>query len=118
MKALITAQKRRVINTITKQLEAVSENLLFEKMTKTTLNNAYKNFEKVLESFKEKKGLYSYNVNMEYDMPTHSLNGQVYLRMDETTDFIVLDFSIIPIDELEERLETPVLVQKPKKKKK
>ena len=100
--ALDRVNVRRLLISLKSFISQVSNNLVFEQNTIATRNNFLAQVNPYLESVQQRQGLYSFKVVMDDSNNTpdvvdrNQLIGQIYLQPTKTTEFIILDFNVLP----------------------
>ncbi len=80
----------------------LGEQIVFEPNTQVTRNKFLSQVNPYLESVQQRQGLYAFQVKMDETNNTpdiidrNILYGQIYLQPTRTSEFIVLDFNVLP----------------------
>lgn len=100
--ALDRINVRRLLIKVKKYIASTSRYLVFEQNTSTTRSRFLNTVNPYLEAIQQRQGLYSFNVVMDETNNTpdiidrNILAGQIFLQPTKTSEFIILDFNILP----------------------
>jgi hypothetical protein len=100
--ALDRINVRRLLIKVKKYIASTSRYLVFEQNTSTTRARFLNTVNPYLEAIQQRQGLYSFNVVMDETNNTpdvidrNILAGQIFLQPTKTSEFIILDFNILP----------------------
>jgi len=100
--ALNRINVRRLLINLKKFFASTSKYLVFEQNVASTRNKFLSIVNPYLESVQQRAGLYAFYVQMDSSNNTpdiidqNILYGQIYLKPVKTSEFIVLDFNILP----------------------
>ena len=100
--ALDRINVRRLLIELKNYISQIADNLVFEQNTIATRNNFLTQVNPYLESVQQRQGLYAFKVVMDESNNTpdvidrNQLVGQIYLQPTKTSEFIYLDFNILP----------------------
>jgi hypothetical protein len=100
--ALDRINVRRLLITLKSYISQVADTLLFEQNTQALRNQFLSVANPYLESIQQRRGLYSFKVVMDETNNTadvidrNELKGGIYLQPTKTSEFIYLDFNILP----------------------
>ena len=100
--ALDRINVRRLLINLKKYIASTSKYLVFEQNVAATRNRFLSIVNPYLENVQQRSGLYAFQVKMDDTNNTpdivdrNILYGQIYLQPTKTTEFIVLDFNLLP----------------------
>jgi hypothetical protein len=100
--ALDRVNVRRLLIALKKYIASTSRYLVFEQNVAATRNRFLSIVNPYLESVQQRSGLYAFQVKMDETNNTpdiidrNILYGQIYLQPTRTSEFIVLDFNVLP----------------------
>ena len=100
--ALDRINVRRLLIKVKKYIASTSRYLVFEQNTAQTRGRFLNTVNPYLEGIQQRQGLYAFRVVMDETNNTpdvidrNILAGQIFLQPTKTTEFIVLDFNILP----------------------
>jgi phage tail sheath protein FI len=100
--ALDRVSVRRLLIALKKYIASTSRYLVFEQNVAATRNRFLSIVNPYLESVQQRSGLYAFQVKMDETNNTpdiidrNILYGQIYLQPTRTSEFIVLDFNVLP----------------------
>jgi len=100
--ALDRVSVRRLLIGLKKYIASTSKYLVFEQNVASTRNRFLSIVNPYLEGVQQRSGLYAFQVKMDDTNNTpdiidrNILYGQIYLQPTRTSEFIVLDFNVLP----------------------
>jgi phage tail sheath protein FI len=100
--ALDRVSVRRLLIALKKYIASTSKYLVFEQNVASTRNRFLSIVNPYLEGVQQRSGLYAFQVKMDDTNNTpdiidrNILYGQIYLQPTRTSEFIVLDFNVLP----------------------
>lgn len=100
--ALDRISVRRLLIALKKYIASSSKFLVFEQNVAATRNRFLNIVNPYLESVQQRSGLYAFQVKMDAENNTSDLidrnvlYGQIYIQPAKTSEFILLDFNILP----------------------
>jgi hypothetical protein len=100
--ALDRISVRRLLINLKKFVASTSKFLTFEQNTSATRNKFLSVVNPYMESVQQRSGLYAFFVKMDEENNTpdiidrNVLYGQIYIKPTRTSEFIVLDFNVLP----------------------
>jgi phage tail sheath protein FI len=100
--ALDRVNVRRLLIELNNYIGQVAQSLVFEQNTSTTRNEFLAQVNPYLSTIQQQQGLYDFNVVMDdtNNTPTvidnNQLVGQIYIQPTKTSEFILLEFNILP----------------------
>ncbi len=100
--ALDRVNVRRLLIALKKFIASTSRYLVFEQNVASTRNRFLSIVNPYLESVQQRSGLYAFQVKMDETNNTpdiidrNILYGQIYLQPTRTSEFIILDFNVLP----------------------
>ena len=100
--ALDRVNVRRLLISLKNHIRQVADALVFEQNTATTRNSFLARVTPYLETVQQKQGLYAFKVIMDDSnngpdvIDRNQLIGQVYIQPTRTTEFISVDFILLP----------------------
>jgi hypothetical protein len=100
--ALDRVNVRRLLIAVKKYIASASRYLVFEQNTAATRNRFLNIVNPYLESVQQRQGVYAFKVVMDESNNTpdvidrNIMYGQLFLQPTKTSEFIVLDFNILP----------------------
>jgi hypothetical protein len=100
--ALDRINVRRLLINLKKYIASTSKYLVFEQNVAATRNRFLSIVNPYLENVQQRSGLYAFQVKMDDTNNTpdivdrNILYGQIYLQPTKTSEFIVLDFNLLP----------------------
>ncbi len=93
---------RRLLIQLKKYIASVSKFLVFEQNVSATRNRFLSIVNPYLEGVQQRNGLYAFQVKMDEENNTadlidrNILYGQIFIKPTKTSEFIILDFNILP----------------------
>ena len=100
--ALDRVNVRRLLIELNNYIGQVAQSLVFEQNTSNTRNEFLAQVNPYLSTIQQQQGLYDFNVVMDdtNNTPTvidnNQLVGQIYIQPTKTSEFILLEFNILP----------------------
>ena len=100
--ALDRINVRRLLINLKKFIASSSKYLVFEQNVASTRNRFLSIVNPFLESVQQRSGIYAYQVKMDETNNTpdlidrNILYGQIYIQPTRTSEFLILDFNILP----------------------
>jgi len=100
--ALDRVNVRRLLIELNNYIGQVAQSLVFEQNTSSTRNEFLAQVNPYLSTIQQQQGLYDFNVVMDdtNNTPTvidnNQLVGQIYIQPTKTSEFILLEFNILP----------------------
>jgi len=100
--ALDRVSVRRLLIALKKYIASTSKYLVFEQNVASTRNRFLSIVNPYLEGVQQRSGLYAFQVKMDDTNNTpdiidrNILYGQIYLQPTRTSEFVVLDFNVLP----------------------
>lgn len=100
--ALDRINVRRLLIAVKKYIASTSKFLVFEQNVSSTRNRFLSIVNPYLESVQQRNGLYAFRVVMDESNNTpdvidrNILYGQIYLQPTKTSEYILLDFNVLP----------------------
>lgn len=100
--ALDRVNVRRLLIELKSYISQVAQNLVFEQNTVATRNQFLGQVNPYLESIQQRQGLFAFRVIMDESNNTadvidrNQMIGQIFIQPTRTSEFIYLDFSILP----------------------
>jgi len=100
--ALDRVNVRRLLIELNNYIGQVAQSLVFEQNTSTTRNEFLAQVNPYLSTIQQQQGLYDFKVVMDdtNNTPTvidnNQLVGQIYIQPTKTSEFILLEFNILP----------------------
>jgi phage tail sheath protein FI len=100
--ALDRVNVRRLLIELNNYIGQVAQSLVFEQNTASTRNEFLAQVNPYLSTIQQQQGLYDFNVVMDdtNNTPTvidnNQLVGQIYIQPTKTSEFILLEFNILP----------------------
>jgi phage tail sheath protein FI len=93
---------RRLLIELNNYIGQIAQSLVFEQNTASTRNEFLAQVNPYLSTIQQQQGLYDFNVVMDdtNNTPTvidnNQLVGQIYIQPTKTSEFILLEFNILP----------------------
>jgi hypothetical protein len=100
--ALDRVNVRRLLIELNNYIGQIAQSLVFEQNTSATRNEFLAQVNPYLSTIQQQQGLYDFNVVMDdtNNTPTvidnNQLVGQIYIQPTKTSEFILLEFNILP----------------------
>jgi len=100
--ALDRVNVRRLLIELNNYISQIAQSLVFEQNTSTTRNEFLAQVNPYLSTIQQQQGLYDFKVVMDdtNNTPTvidnNQLVGQIYIQPTKTSEFILLEFNILP----------------------
>jgi hypothetical protein len=100
--ALDRVNVRRLLIELNNYIGQIAQSLVFEQNTSATRNEFLAQVNPYLSTIQQQQGLYDFNVIMDdtNNTPTvidnNQLVGQIYIQPTKTSEFILLEFNILP----------------------
>jgi phage tail sheath protein FI len=100
--ALDRVNVRRLLIELNNYISQIAQSLVFEQNTSATRNEFLAQVNPYLSTIQQQQGLYDFNVVMDdtNNTPTvidnNQLVGQIYIQPTKTSEFILLEFNILP----------------------
>jgi hypothetical protein len=100
--ALDRVNVRRLLIELNNYIGQIAQSLVFEQNTASTRNEFLAQVNPYLSTIQQQQGLYDFNVVMDdtNNTPTvidnNQLVGQIYIQPTKTSEFILLEFNILP----------------------
>ena len=100
--ALDRVNVRRLLIELNNYIDQIAQSLVFEQNTSATRNEFLAQVNPYLSTIQQQQGLYDFNVVMDdtNNTPTvidnNQLVGQIYIQPTKTSEFILLEFNILP----------------------
>ena len=100
--ALDRVNVRRLLIELNNYIDQIAQSLVFEQNDSSTRNEFLSRVNPYLSNIQQQQGLYDFNVVMDdtNNTPTiidnNQLVGQIYIQPTKTSEFILLEFNILP----------------------